>query len=62
LIDLVASDILECGPEAIASQKTLFLKWENEAIDDAIDTGVDSFVAAYKTTEPKEMIRKFFDR
>jgi hypothetical protein len=53
---------LQCGPEAIASQKTLFLKWENEAIDDAIDTGVDSFVAAYKTNEPKEMIRKFFDR
>jgi enoyl-CoA hydratase len=62
LIDLVASDILECGPEAIASQKTLFLKWENEAIDDAIEMGVDSFVAAYKTTEPKEMIQKFFDK
>ena len=62
LIDLVASDILQCGPEAIASQKTLFLKWENKAIDDAIEMGVDSFVAAYKTTEPKEMIQRFFDR
>ena len=62
LVNLVASDIVESGPKAIASQKALFLKWENERVDDAIARGVECFVDAYKTSEPREMIQKFFDK
>jgi enoyl-CoA hydratase len=62
LVNLIASDIVGCGPEAIASQKALFLKWENETIDNAITEGVECFVDAYRTSEPREMIQKFFNK
>ena len=61
LLNEITADILSGGPEAIASQKLLFRGWKGLQYDDAIKSGVDAFVNAYKTEEPKIKINNFFN-
>ena len=53
--------ILAAGPEAIRSQKELLKQWARLDLDAAIDAGVDFFSAAYRTEEPRQMMRSFLD-
>lgn len=54
--------ILEAGPRAIRMQKKLMREWERLPLDQAIERGIESFVAAYETEEPQEMMNKFLSR
>ena len=55
-------DILVAAPRAIRLQKQLIRKWETLPLGQAIDAGIDSFAAAYKTDEPKTYMAPFITR
>ncbi|MCW9032925.1 MAG: enoyl-CoA hydratase-related protein [Rhodospirillales bacterium] len=48
--------ILESGPLAVRSQKSLMAKWEKLSLDDAITEGISQFGKSYETDEPKKMM------
>ena len=54
--------ILEAGPRAIRLQKPLIREWERLPLDQAIERGIDSFVAAYETDEPRRLMERFLTR
>lgn len=54
--------ILEGGPCALRLQKSLIREWERLPLDQAIDRGIESFVAAYETDEPRRLMQRFLTR
>lgn len=54
--------ILECGPQAIRSQKALLLEWEKVSIDEAIDVSISAFSLSFETGEPQQMMGAFLNR
>src|SRR5262249_32332267 len=54
--------ILAAGPTAIRLQKALVRQWERLPMDQAIERGIESFVEAYKTDEPRNFMTKFIER
>jgi enoyl-CoA hydratase len=61
-VESVVQAILNCGPRAIRLQKALLSRWEELPIPKAIEEGIKFFGEAYKTDEPREMMRRFLDR
>lgn len=53
------ASILQAGPRAIRLQKKLIRTWEDLPLRDAIRAGIDSFVEAWKTDEPRERMQAF---
>ncbi|MBV8428255.1 MAG: enoyl-CoA hydratase/isomerase family protein [Hyphomicrobiales bacterium] len=51
--------LLACGPKVIALQKRLILDWERLAPADAVNTGIEAFVEAWQTPEPKLAMDSF---
>ena len=60
-IDGWLESILSAGPVAIRDQKELFRWWERVDLARAIKEGVGFFSRAYRTDEPKRMMRAFLD-
>lgn len=56
----IVDDIMQGAPQAIRAQKKLIQRWEALALPDAIEAGVEAFVAAYDTTEPADYVARFF--
>ncbi len=54
--------ILEAGPRAIRLQKGLLREWERLPLDEAIERGIESFAKAYRSDEPRVMMKKFIER
>lgn len=54
--------ILEGGPCALRLQKSLIREWERLPLDRAIERGIESFVAAYETDEPRRLMERFLTR
>jgi len=54
--------VLDAGPLAIRLQKALIGQWEQLPLDQAIETGIDSFVAAYQSDEPHRLMQAFLNR
>jgi enoyl-CoA hydratase len=54
--------ILDCGPRAIRIQKRLNQDWERMAITDAARAGMQAYVEAFRTDEPKRMMTEFVNR
>ncbi len=54
--------LLRLGPEALSLQKRLIGRWLNLPLDQAVETGVSSFRAAYGTDAPKREMEKFWRR
>ncbi|MEW6212769.1 MAG: enoyl-CoA hydratase [Acidobacteriota bacterium] len=54
--------ILEAGPRAIRLQKELLREWERLSLDEAIERGIESFAEAYRSDEPRVMMKKFLQR
>lgn len=61
-VEEVVAAILQCGPEAIRSQKALLRQWEDLPLKDAIDVSVDTFGRAYLTGEPQRLMQDFVNR
>jgi len=51
----LASAILAGGPHAIRLQKSLILDWEEMHVAAAVARGIDGFVEAFATDEPRRM-------
>ncbi|KAF2769443.1 ClpP/crotonase [Teratosphaeria nubilosa] len=56
--------LVEMGPRAIRSQKTLMQKWEGVSVDEGVEAGVDAFAEAFADggVEPKEFMGRFVNR
>jgi enoyl-CoA hydratase/carnithine racemase len=61
-VDRIVESILASGPRAIRLQKELITAWEDLPLREAIQRGIDSFEAAWRTDEPQRMMRDFVDR
>ncbi len=53
--------LLDAGPNAIRIQKRLIQDWERLSVADAIAAGIDAFVSAWSTDEPRRMMGAFLD-
>jgi enoyl-CoA hydratase len=75
LVDVVAAEgaldaevektieaILECGPEAMRSQKALLKQWEELPLKESVNLSVGVFGEAYLTGEPQRLMQGFINR
>ncbi|MBV9748290.1 MAG: enoyl-CoA hydratase/isomerase family protein [Acetobacteraceae bacterium] len=53
--------LLDAGPNAIRIQKRLIQDWERLSVEGAIAAGIDAFVSAWSTDEPRRMMGAFLD-
>jgi enoyl-CoA hydratase len=61
-VERLLGSILASGPRAIRLQKALITAWEDLPLREAIQRGIDSFAASWRTDEPQQMMRRFVDR
>jgi enoyl-CoA hydratase/carnithine racemase len=54
-VETLAASILAGGPQAIRIQKSLILDWEEMHTAAAVQRGIDAFVDAFATDEPRRM-------
>jgi enoyl-CoA hydratase len=54
-VDALAASILAAGPTAIRIQKTLILDWEEMHTAAAVERGIEGFVDAFGTDEPRRL-------
>jgi enoyl-CoA hydratase len=55
-IEKLAASILAAGPAAVRLQKSLILDWEEMHTAAAVERGIDGFVEAFATDEPRRMV------
>ena len=61
-VDRLLVSILESGARAIRLQKALITAWEDLPLREAIQRGIDSFVDAWDSDEPRRMMGEFIKR
>jgi len=61
-VERLVEAILLSGPQAVRLQKSLIQDWEALALEAAIQHGVDTFVDAWSSDEPKRMLGAFLNR
>ena len=54
--------LLECGPQALRSQKALLRQWEELPLTESVNLSIGVFGKSYLTDEPKRMMQGFIDR
>ncbi|MEE2804513.1 MAG: enoyl-CoA hydratase [Pseudomonadota bacterium] len=62
ILDQWIDGILAAGPRASTIQKSLVNRWEDLNTSDAVTAGVEAFVKAYATDEPRAYMDAFFAR
>jgi len=58
----VVTMLLQCGAEALRSQKALLKQWEELPLKESVDLSIGVFGRAFLTDEPHRMMRAFIDR
>jgi enoyl-CoA hydratase len=61
-VERVVQMLLECGPEALRSQKALLRQWEELPLTEAVNVSVGLFGKSFLTDEPKRLMQGFIDR
>ena len=61
-VEKIVGAILAAGPRAVRQQKALMREWEELPASRAIAAGVDAFVRAFESEEPKRMLLAFHRR
>ncbi|HVC59037.1 MAG TPA: enoyl-CoA hydratase [Acetobacteraceae bacterium] len=61
-VERALAGILASGPRAIRLQKRLIGDWETLPLGAAIQRGIDCFVAAWETDEPRGLMQRFLER
>lgn len=61
-VESIVSSLLAAGSQAVRLQKALMRQWEQLPTDAAITAGVDAFVRAFETDEPKRLLTAFTNR
>ena len=54
--------LLECGPEALRTQKELCRRWEEMPLSGVVNFSVAEFGKSFLTGEPQRMMQGFLDR
>jgi len=62
VVDALLDGILASGPRAVRLQKALIEDWQAMAVDAAIQHGIDGFVDAWASDEPRRMMNDFLQR
>jgi enoyl-CoA hydratase len=61
-IEATLASILECGPEAMRSQKALLRQWEELPLKQSVDLSIGVFGQAFLTGEPQRLMQGFLNR
>jgi len=61
-VEKVVAALLECGPEALRSQKALLRQWQELPLTESINLSIGVFGKSYLTDEPKRLMQGFIDR
>jgi enoyl-CoA hydratase len=54
--------LLECGPEALRTQKELCRRWEEMPLGEVVNFSIAEFGKSFLTGEPQQMMQGFLDR
>jgi len=54
--------LLACGPRAVRIQKRLIIDWDRMSVTDGARAGIQAYVDAYRSDEPKRMMTAFVNR
>jgi len=54
--------LLECGPEALRSQKALLRQWEELPLTESINLSIGVFGKSFLTGEPQRLMQGFIQR
>ena len=54
--------LLECGPEALRSQKALLRQWEELSLTESVNLSVKVFGESFLTDEPTRLMQAFVNR
>jgi enoyl-CoA hydratase len=61
-VEKVIAALFAAGAQAVRAQKALMQQWEKLPTDAAIQVGIDAYVQAYETDEPRRMLSAFLNR
>ena len=61
-IEHLVKALLECGPEALRSQKALLRQWEELPLRESVDLSIGVFGTSFLTDEPRRLMQGFIDR
>ena len=61
-VEKIVAALLAAGPQAVRLQKQLMRAWENLPADRAIAAGIDTFIRAFDSEEPRRMLSAFMAR
>src|SRR5471030_2679873 len=61
-VEKVVEMLLECGPEALRSQKVLLKQWEELPLTESVNLSIGVFGRSFLTDEPRRMMQGFIDR
>jgi enoyl-CoA hydratase len=56
------ASLLACGPRAVRIQKRLVIDWDRMSTTDAARAGIQAYVDAYRTDEPRRLMTAFLER
>jgi enoyl-CoA hydratase/carnithine racemase len=61
-VEHTVNSLLECGPEALRSQKALLRQWEELPLKESVNLSVGVFGQSFLTGEPQRLMQGFLDR
>jgi enoyl-CoA hydratase len=61
-VEHVTGMLLECGPEALRSQKALLRQWEELPLTESVNLSVGVFGQSFLTDEPTRLMQAFVNR
>src|SRR3979411_57521 len=61
-VERTVAALLQCGPEALRSQKALLRQWEELPLTESVNLSVGVFGQSYLTGEPQRLMQGFIDR
>jgi enoyl-CoA hydratase/carnithine racemase len=61
-VEKVVEMLLQCGPEALRSQKALLKQWEELPLTESVNLSIGVFGQSFLTDEPHRMMQGFIDR
>lgn len=61
-VEDVLAELARCAPGALRLQKSLVIRWRESDLTTAVRAGIDAFVAAYASGEPREGAEAFLGR
>jgi enoyl-CoA hydratase/carnithine racemase len=61
-VERTVKALLECGPEALRSQKALLRQWEELPLTESVNLSIGVFGESFLTGEPQRLMQGFIER